>query len=112
MKRCRACRSSAMRASGVSVAVGIIARRADSFFDALAAGCLGGTPRLLLVQVAEDLLDAVLVLDRLVELEVQLRNAAQLQPAALIHAVRLADRDRSDDRAVPDLGRRGWGRTD
>jgi len=34
------------------------------------------------VQLAEDLLDAVLMANRLVELELQLRDAAQLQPIA------------------------------
>src|SRR5438105_5925481 len=43
---------------------------------------LGSALRVFLVEVAEDLLDAVLVLDRFVEAELELRDAAQTEPPA------------------------------
>src|SRR5688500_2872776 len=80
-KRCRVRTSSTMRARAVSVAVWIIDRGWGRLRRS-AGVVLPGAARVLRVEIAQDLLDAVLVLDRLVELEVELGDAPQLQPAA------------------------------
>jgi hypothetical protein len=69
--------SSAIRARA-SVDVAIVAGCGirDSGFD------FGRAPLVLVLEVLQDLFDAVLVLDRLVEPELDLGHAAQAQPGA------------------------------
>src|SRR5688572_31425224 len=87
---------STMRASAVSVsvAVWVIGDGGDGGDGGAIGRCVGAfgggafalPQRFLFVQIAQDLLDAILVRDGLVELEVDLGNAPQLQPGAQLAA--------------------------
>src|SRR5688572_13687494 len=112
-----------MRATTGSVTGSVIVGVGDGsgrFAGRLLFGADLGTLRFLLVQVAQDLLDAILVHDRLVEVELDLRHAAQPQPAAdlppeercgpLERLFGLAPRLRIAERRVVDTGQLEVGR--